>query len=258
MDVHTFSRMTSAQRRAWYTQMLVPYDAQVRQSAACNGIPPQLLATVILNELADINWIDVWQQRLGMNGSLGIGQIQVDTAEAHGLVEFPGDRQRIHREAQEAWQMCMQFSVMGEPGGVCPSVSTYEHLLHRDMVRHRLTIPEYAVEAAAREIRRLLDQACQNAGNPWPSRFSFSLSSMSALARPADVYNHIAGATQVDKEMNLSEMVVAAYNSPQILVARQQASITPGHPNQIYRNGMIHGRNSRSIAADLYRENLFH
>lgn len=256
MDVNTFARMSAAQRMAWYTRMLVPYDTQVRQSANCNGIPPQLLATVILNELADINWLDVWQQRLGLNGSLGIGQIQVDTAINHGLATFPGDQQRTQSQAQQAWRLCTQMSAM-HGGGICPSISTYENILQRNMVKHRLTIPEYSIEAAAREVRRLLDQACANLGNPWPQRFSFTLTSMSSLGRPNDIYQHIAGTSVRAKEENLAEMVVAAYNSPQILIAQQQSSITPG-PNQIYRNGMIHGSNARFIAVELLTNNLFH
>lgn len=257
MDVNTFARMSPAQRIAWYTQMLVPYDAQVRQSASCNGIPPQLLATVILNELADINWLDVWQQRLGLNGSLGIGQIQVDTAIANRLVEFPGDSQRIQQQSQQAWRMCMQGMAMSRGGGICPSITTYQNILQREMVKHRLTIPEFSIEAAAREVRRLLDQACANLSNPWPSRFNFTLTSVSSLTRATDIYQYIDGANVEAKEQNLAEMVVAAYNSPQILIAQQQSSITPG-PNQIYRNGMIHGANSRFIAAELLRNNLFH
>ncbi len=258
MDVMTLSRMSAADRNSWYQRMLLAYRAQISRSAACHGIPSQLLATVILNELADINWTDVWQQRLGMNGSLGIGQIQVTTAERNRLVEFPGDRRRLQQDALTANRLCSLMSTPGMGGGMCPTPAEYERMLSREMVRRRLTIPEYAIEAAAREIRRILDEACVNQRRPWVARFGFTLTTMASLTSPADLYNHIAGSSALEREQNLSEMVVAAYNSPQILIAQQQASVTWGSPQQIYRNGMIHGANSRSIAADLHRSRTFH
>jgi hypothetical protein len=126
------------------------------------------------------------------------------------------------------------------------------------LVHRRLSIPQYAIEAAAREIRRLLDRATQRRTNPWQRRFSFSLPRMTQLSQPNDIYNHIAGANQQEKEMNLAEMVAAAYNSPGIIDARQQASITPGSSRFIYRNGTIHGANARMIAGDLHTQRLFH
>lgn len=224
MDVRTLFNMTLKDRLDWYKKQLGAYAAQVRASASCNGIPPQLVATVILNELGDINWQDVWQQWLGQNGSLGVAQIQVSTAKAHKLVQFPSDTAPL-------------------------SDST---------VRQRLTIPQYAIEAAAREVRQILDRMTSKLSNPWQKHFAFTLTSVSSLSQPNDIYNHIHGSSQRQREMNLAEMVVAAYNSPGIVDAQKQASITPGNPGFIYRNGTIHGGNSRFIAGELFDANLFH
>jgi hypothetical protein len=224
MNVRTLFGMKSKARLAWYANQLGTYQSDVSASAACNHIPSQLLATVVLNELGDINWIDVWQQRLGASHSLGIAQIQVDTAKAHRLVENPGDK------------LPLSDATVGR----------------------RLTIPQFAIEAAAREIRRLLDHAVRNSSNPWPQRFAFNLKGVTQLRNPTDIYQHIAGATQREKEQNLAEMVVAAYNSPGILDAKKVASITPGAAGFIYANGTIHGGNSRLIAGELYDHNLFH
>jgi hypothetical protein len=254
MDVNTLFSMTLPDRLAWYRRMLQPFEPQVQASARANIVPPQLVATVILNELADINWQDVWQQRLGMNGSLGIAQIQVDTALAHGLTTQPGDAQRIQQSAQQAHTMCLIMS----RGGYCPSPQTYADWTRRELTRVRLTIPQFAVEAAAREVRRILDRMTQRLTNPWQQRFRFTLTSVAGLAQPNDVYNHIDGADRKAKELNLAEMVVAAYNSPGIMDAQQQASITPGAAGFIYNNGTIHGSNARLIAEELHDQNLFH
>jgi hypothetical protein len=223
MDVVSLGKMLSAERAKWYRDKLATYTGQMWNSAACNGIPRQLLATVILNELADIDSNDVWQHKIPfVGGSLGIAQIQIDTAKEHGLVDYPGEKKRS-----------------------------------RQQVRERLMIPQYAIEAAAREIRRLLDKACVEHSKPWVRKFSFSLDNMSSLKSPEDIYNHIAGKTQLEKEQNLAEMVAAAYNSPDILVAKLQTSITPKHPKLVYKNGLTHGKNARFIAEDLYRFGLF-
>ncbi len=224
MDVRTLGAMSPQKRLTWYSNQLNKYQSEVRGSAACNMIPQQLLATVILNELADINWMDTWQQSLSTSGSLGIAQIQVSTAKSHGLVTQPGDTLPLSDAA----------------------------------VAKRLTIPQYAIEAAAREIHELIDRMTKNLSNPWQQHFAFTLTAFSQLASPNDIYSYIAGATQRDKELNLSELVVAAYNSPGIIDAKQQASVTPSAPTFIYRNGTIHGGNSRFIARELYDNNLFH
>jgi hypothetical protein len=247
MDVNTLFSMPRADRLDWYRNMLGPYRQQVRTSAACHGIPTQLLATAILNELADINWTDVWQQRLGMSGSLGIAQIQVDTALQHGLLDFPGDDARIRREQLR----CAADS----RHGVC---LRSRDSIRRSLVYRRLTIPEFAIEAAARRIAQLIELMRQNLTRPWQQRFSFRLAPGTQLASPNDIYSYIAGGSRREQELNLSEMVVAAYNSPDIVIARNRASITPGASGFIYRNGTIHGQNSRSIAGDLFDANLFH
>ena len=131
-------------------------------------------------------------------------------------------------------------------------------MFHLSLVRQRLTIPVFAVEAAAREIRIILDKMIKNAANPWQVRFSFRLTSFSQLSTPNDIYNYIDGSNPREKEMNLAEMVVAAYNSPDIVVAQKPSSIDRNDKAFIYRNATIHGANSRSIAAHLFDENLFH
>jgi hypothetical protein len=254
MDVNTLFSMSAPQQKGWMLKMLGPLQAQVRSRAACHMIPSQLLATVLLNELADINGVDVWQQRLGMNGSLGIAQIQVDTALKHKLLDFPGDAAMIRQQAANAllWHQALNKGIS------LLTLADFERLIRAELIRQRLTIPEFAVEAAAAEIQQILDRMTQNAGNPWQASFSFTLTSMSQLKQPNDIYNYIAGSTQRDKEMNLGEMVTAAYNSPDIVIAKQQASINPGSSSFIYSNATIHGSNSRHIAARLYDDKLFH
>src|SRR5262245_11682420 len=69
------SMPTPAERRRWYLEKLGRYHNQLKESAAHNSIPMQLLAVIILNELADIDARDVLQQKftsLLKSGSLGM------------------------------------------------------------------------------------------------------------------------------------------------------------------------------------------
>jgi hypothetical protein len=54
-------------------------------------------------------------------------------------------------------------------------------------------------------------------------------------------------------------MVIAAYNSPDIVIAMDPgvSILLGGDESGHYRNGRIHGFNGASIAADLYDANLF-
>lgn len=253
MDVSTLFNMPLADRLDWYQAKLNPYRSQVYNSATCHKIPPELLATTILNELGDINWQDTWQQTLGLNGSLGIAQIQVDTALAHGLLDFEPDDAMI---SQRAMTRCRSASLSGTQCIGDPD--RFASTIRRNLVYHRLTIPEFAVEAAARRIAQILDQMTQHLTNPWQKNFNFTLSKIDSLSHPKQIYDFIDGRSQSDKEANLAEMVVAAYNSPEIVIAQQQASIDSSSVGFIYANGTIHGSNASFIARELHDSNLFH
>jgi hypothetical protein len=127
-------------RREWYVQKLSKYHNQLQESATANRIPLQLLAAIVLNELADIDQKDVLQQQLISNlnsGSLGMAQIEVQTALDHDLL------------------------------------SGFLTSRHAGAAAQLLAIPQYSIEAAAREIRHLLDQMESNPSGPWASRFKF-------------------------------------------------------------------------------------
>lgn len=64
------------------------------------------------------------------------------------------------------------------------------------------------------------------------------------------IYGYIDRSSQREKELNLANMVTAAYNSPGIIIA-----VNVGMTN--YPNANIHGTNSRFIAADLFDFGLF-
>ncbi|MBI5212549.1 MAG: hypothetical protein HY957_04165, partial [Nitrospirae bacterium] len=250
MDVNTFFEMSDSDRRRWYLNKLGKFQNQINESAVNNKVPPQLIATIILNELADIKQTDVYQQKVGMQvGSLGMAQIQVETAIKDGLVLFPCDSQQLDQEAQKRYELEL-FRSMSLQGGPMPKESLRKQA-EREMVSHRLTIPQYAIESAAREIRVLLNEMVIHRANPWQQRFGLSLTDVSQLMSPNDIYNYIYGNSQLAKEQNLSEMIAAAYNSPEIIKASKKESITRDADGFIYDCALQHGNNARDIAANL-------
>ena len=123
-----------------YIRKLGKYHKQLQESASANHIPEQLLAAIILNELADIEPRDALQQQTVSHlnsGSLGVAQIQVSTALNNGLL------------------------------------SGFLTKRHANTAARLLAVPQYAIEAAAREIRHLLDVMELDPAASWPASFNF-------------------------------------------------------------------------------------
>jgi len=263
MDPITFfEKLSMKERYTWYMAQLGPYQNQIDESALKHKVPPQLIATIILNELADINIIDLIQQFMGLKtGSIGMTQINVDTAIQHNLVTMPGDEAQWEAEAQSAAEQFRKDTIMmGDSmfSTLLLNKKRFKEIIKRTVVAKRLRIPQFAIEAVARELKHLLEQAVLRRGNPWQQKFGFSLTSLSELRNPNDIYQFVDGTTQLTKEWNLARMMAAAFNSPDIIRAHYKSSITVGSEGFIYRNATIHGQHAATIAGDLYIFKLFH
>ena len=217
MSVERFVNMPSpADRKNWIVSKLGPYERQLYESAGKHQIPVQLLAVVLVNELADINWADVLQEKMASGGSVGIAQIQVDTALRDKLI--PED------DALSFARACG---------------------MERVFTAGRLKIPQFAIEAAAKEIRIQLDKAKSTTDSAWVKQFKFDGAKAGIDQK---IYSGFSEGSPADKEAKLAEMIVAAYNSPDILIAK--------HPER-YSNGPIHGSNAAALARAIHRWGLF-
>jgi hypothetical protein len=205
-----------ADRKSWVVGKLGPYERQLYESADKHGIPVQLLAVILVNELADIDWRDVLQEKMAAGGSVGFAQIQVDTALTDRLI--PEDELFLYARA-------------------CG--------MERVFVTGRLKIPQFAIEAAATEVRIQLDRAKNTPESAWVKQFSFD---GSKAGSGQAVYDGFAEGTAEEKEAKLAEMIAAAYNSPDIVIAK--------HPER-YNNGPIHGQNAGGFARAFHQWRLF-
>ena len=249
MSPENIEKMSDEKRKEWYINKLAPYRDALNNASIRHNLPPQLLATVILNELADISLFDVIQDNIDVqNGSVGIAQIQISTAIDFGLVDVSEMEISDYQEKQSfSGGLDIQNSQ-----AVVVKPSRDEAL--RQLTGEKLKNPEVAIEAVARRVGQLLVQALKN-----PNDFTneFLIGSPASID---DIYSFVddgGSNSQMNKERRLANLITAAYNSPDILIAKY-----PGDPFNIdkpgpYPNARIHGVNSRFISDDIFRFNLF-
>jgi len=216
MNVQKFAALggtPAAQRYAWVRSKIEPYSDQFRESAAGHDLPVQLLVVIVLNELLDIDWKDLIEENWELPFySVGIAQIQPKTALEHHLI--PEDA------AFQAWKA----------SGIDIRV----------FIKDRLRIPQYAIEAAAREIRIQLDKISQNPKSGWVAECGFVPAN---AGRGQDLYLGSTEVSQLGREKAVANMIAAAYNSPTIIIAK--------NPDR-YTNAVPHGSNASTIAEVLY------
>jgi len=225
MDVDTIEAMSDADRFAWSRKQLDPYQQQVLESARRHNVPPRLLATIILNELADYGVKDKGQEVAFSEGSVGMAQINVKRAVDHQLVDIST------REVDAAWRERYGLSLLDTLKWFVPSYASEQMRDAMELVAwKKLNTPEGAIEAAAREIDWIINQINANLDKPWTK---------SLLNGPIDRADPLAAirtdapderdpeAIRINKERALALLIVAAYNSDDIIT---NGNWNPGNP----------------------------
>ncbi|MBI2487590.1 MAG: hypothetical protein HYW01_11700 [Deltaproteobacteria bacterium] len=240
----TLRSLSFNERIKWYENRLSPCRLPLKESSARNNIPTILLSTIILNELADINLLDLGQEWIGVEkGSVGIAQIQIDTAMFHKLVDVREEEIDKYQNSTEATQ---RF------GGKKPS----RNQALRILIAQKLMHPEIAIEAAAREIKKILENIKACSPSPWINNFLTGKINLTNH-NPNQIYKFIKGKTQREKNINLARMIAAPYNSSGI-----ECVENPGNPFSPDDSGPFANPRKRSdaaalIASDLFDGNLF-
>jgi hypothetical protein len=244
MSPDTFRSHTFTERLDWYKDKLYPCNKEIEESADRNSIPIELLSAIILNELVDINLLDLGQEWFGVRkGSVGIAQIQIDTAIFHKLVDITNEDIIKYQNSTEAAQ---RFN------GKKPS----RNEAIRIITGKKLAEPETAIEAAAREIRKILENIKACSSSSWTSTF---ITGELILSKedPYQIYDFIRGDSIKEKKINLARMVAAPYNSTGI-----ECVENPGNPFSPDDGGPFANPRKRSelaafIAEDLFKSNIF-
>jgi len=233
-----------SERLNWYENKLSPCSQELKESANRNNIPTELLNTIILNELADINLLDLGQEWIGVGkGSVGIAQIQIDTAIFHKLVDVTEEDIQKYQNSTEAVQR------FGDN-------KPHKNETIKIITGKKLTEPAIAIEAAAREIRKILENIKACSSSSWTNNF---LNGEIILTNgdPSQIYDFIKGNSPKEKSINLARMVAAPYNSTGI-----ECVENPGNPFSPNDGGPFSNPRRRSesaafIAEDLFNGNLF-
>ena len=232
MDVNTLFSDTDPGRAKWYAKRLAAWQAQLLESAQAHHLPMQLLAAVVLNELADINAVDVLQSGPStLRGSLGIAQIQIDTARKDRLVDLPPGSHRTGWARSGMHAHDVDDPVMVESG-------------QKLRTGQLLQVPQVAIEAAAREIEMLISRMAANPAKPWQVNHSFAASGPIGDA----IYAQMGAGSAMSREGRLADAVCGAYNSPDVITASNISTFT---------NATIHGGNANQLAQDLFRFRLY-
>jgi outer membrane protein OmpA-like peptidoglycan-associated protein len=234
MSRSDFIRLPDRAAAEWTIDRLGAFQNQLRESAATHNIPMQLLAAILLNELTDINILDLIQEGRGSTtGSLGIGQIQVQTALDDGLIDHIEDIRRPSDYISGS-----EVSRLGE-------------VAHdpRRLVGERLQVPQFAIEAAAREIAHLLRRMGENLDKPFQIRNQFF-----ATGPVGDsIYDGVWHGDRISREAQLAYMVGAAYNSPDIIIAENPL----GMNSEYQENAIPNGQSASNMAQILATYGLF-
>lgn len=257
MNPKELFKKSMPERLKWYCSKLCAYQDQLSESASRNNVPAQLIAACILNELADIGEIpDVWQEKLGaMKGSVGPAQMQIQTAIKFGHVDVPRDV-LVRNDKENRFQPPLDMHFMDY------SPPPPKDLLLHAHVAERLKIMQVAIEAAAREIARLLTRMVEHKPKSWQQQHLFNAPAPKMASHP-EIYfqkGSIRGLTDKERFEQLCELVIAAYNSPDIIFAMNPGrSLLFGGSSEAppYLNGRVHGFNGASIGWDLFQAGLF-
>ena len=228
-------------RCQWYRSRLQPLEAVVDAAARAERIPPRLLATVILNELADIDLKDVAQD------------IQLDRTQGNpeNLVHVPTLLVKpIGEQSFGIAQITPKTAIEHRAVPVGGRLYTPEEL--EFAVAYRLLDRPSSVRAAARIVRGILDRLELQTRQPWVQSFLIPGLGFSA-ARPHESLLPVLNSptlrqrVALDREKNLAQLVAAVYNSARIL------NITADElrSEEYYKDARKHGDNAKSIAEDL-------
>jgi len=258
MNAEDFFKWPKAERVKWYESKLCAYQEQLFESGRQNNVPTQLIAACILNELADIKMTDVWQEKLGgRTGSLGPAQMQVATAVDRGHVDAPQEVLKHNAEMNR-----FEPARSPHPNVHVPPRPPPGNVVLSRYVASRLKIMQVAIEAAAREIARILTQMAENKTKSWQQQHAFNAPAPKVAPHP-EVYfqkGRIRGTTDLERFEQLCEAVIAAYNSPNIVIAMSPGKsilVSGASSSPPYLDGRQHGFNGSTIGFELFEAGLF-
>jgi hypothetical protein len=244
MDPETLGSMSDAAVLGWALRQVGPHLGVMAAAAERHRLPPRLLATCILNELADYGLEDQLQELFFNTGSVGMAQMQVPRAIEYHRVDI----------GPHELDACVTGALAREPASADSGQA--KEFCQRYLTWQRLNEPGPAIEAAARELDWILDTMNANLSRPWQRRFltgPIDRARPYAQVRPAP--DAASGDAAWAREERLAVAVCTAYNAPSILKAR---AVGDGQGREAaaenaFLSARRHGRRAARLAGLLAR-----
>ena len=244
-------------------RLLTKYCSAIRHSAETNNIPAQLLANIVLNEMADYEWKDTIQEVVytGETRSHGWPQLQPKRIIDHRLIDI-GTVNEVRDPTVDIVENDRKQEIPGQPGESPLVLITPIN----EMIWKRLITPEPSIELAAREIAHLLDMFKKGSAvlnNPWAKAL---------LINPAEginrnkIYENLKylptrtddpDELQIAQDRTLALLIAAGYNgSGTIFDLKDEDKVFTAtelsYINESGYDGLIENRIPWEMADDMY------
>lgn len=244
-------------RCQWYRSKLGQYSDVINKAAKAERIPPELLMTLVLNELSDIGVEDVEQDQ-AIAWTLGdFKKYKLDSAAGYiGLGKL------ISRRPVSQWSLgigqispekALRYNAIAVPPNIHNNPELTEFYVAFSLLNRTVNI-----QAAAKVIKGILKDIERQQKGLWISQFirpgaRFSADNPYDAMYPPPSKN--VSAMNTMRRRNLTEMVIAIFNSDSILQDTNPSRVPDvrrgNYEQSGYPNAGLHALNSREIVEDL-------
>ena len=253
-DIFLVPGSNPEKRCEWYREKVSRFIKDIREAAREEKIPPRLLASIILNELADVGWGDIIQdqQLAGTHGDYH----EYETAVLRTALWWKSIAKQSFGIAQISPQTAIRHNAVYVPGK--------EYLTRKNElefhIAYRLLNRKIAVSASAKVIKGIMREIERHQDSKWVKQFILPGCRFSAEEPYEALFPKPAqdgGVTERvlrEREKKLAQLVTAVYNSGNILTPRQDQEVPNAGSSETrdFRNPLNHGQNAACINGDLF------
>ena len=252
MDARTILDKTPDLRCNWYKEKIQRFISEMNDAAKNENIPARLLATIVLNELADIDLKDVTQdqQLFGTEGNYEAYENWI----ARPALSWKSIAVQSFGIAQISPKTALEYNAVPIP----PALKTRMTRENETelFVAYRLLDRKVSIRAAAKIVKGILQKIEQmQETSAWAKEFIrpqqrfLANDPYAALFPKGEMEKAVV---RREREKSLARLVTAVYNSGNILTASpRKVPNSLGNDPKSFPNALKHSQNGGSIAEDL-------
>lgn len=249
-------------RCQWYRSKLGQYSDVINKAAKEERIPPELLMTLVLNELADIGPEDVEQDQ-AIAWTLG----DFDKYKLDSRAGYIGLGRLITGRPVSEWSLgiaqispskALRYNALAVPPQIRTNPELTEFYVAFSLLNRTVNI-----QAAAKVIKGILKDIERQQKGLWISQFIRPGVRFSADNPYDSMYpppSKGVSAMNTMRRRNLTEMVIAVYNTDNLLTEDRPYRVPDARRGNYAQSGFanagLHALNSREIVEDLEKTNF--